>query len=161
MKKTLFVAAAAAAFIASPVLAKDFSGPRVELTAGVDDVKNGVDPTDIVYGGAIGYDMQLGKVVIGVEATAANVFDRADFGAGARLGVKTNENVLVYGRVGYTNLERLPVRGAKVTLDGVTLGGGIEALIAGPVYGKIEYRYTDFSGAVARHGALLGVGYRF
>ena len=86
MKKILFVAAAAAALSAAPAMAADFSGPRIEVTAGADDVTAGVDTTAVTYGAALGYDIQLNKLVIGVEATAANVLEKADLGAAARLG---------------------------------------------------------------------------
>ena len=157
MKKFVIgTALAALALVATPAMASDFAGPRVEVTAGADDVKNGVDTTDISYGAALGYDLQFGKVVAGVDATAANVFDKADLGVGARLGYVLNENVLAFTRVGYTNLER-----PAVDLEGLTLGGGLEVNVAGPVYGKIEYRYTDFDAGVGRHGGLVGVGFRF
>jgi outer membrane immunogenic protein len=165
-------ALAALAFVATPAMANDFAGPRVEVTAGADDVKNGVDTTDITYGAALGYDFQIGKVVVGAEATAANVFEKADLGVGARLGYVLNENVLAFTRVGYTNLERpqtcTPGIGTRpavcrntANLEGLTLGGGLEVNVAGPVYGKIEYRYTDFDAGVGRHGGLVGVGIRF
>jgi outer membrane immunogenic protein len=154
-------ALAALAFVATPAMANDFAGPRVEVTAGADDVKNGVDATDITYGAALGYDLQFGKVVAGIDATAANVFDKADLGVGARLGYVLNENVLAFTRVGYTNLERPAVRGRALELEGLTLGGGLEVNVAGPVYGKVEYRYTDFDAGVGRHGGLVGVGFRF
>ena len=156
MKKLIAIAALAAAAVASPAMARDFSGPRIEVTAGADDVTGGVDPTDVTYGAAVGYDRQFGKVVVGVDATAANIFDRADLGAGARLGYVLNENVLAYGRVGYTNLD-LGARSA----DGLALGGGLEVNVKGPVYVKAEYRYTDFEGNLGRHGGLVGVGVRF
>jgi outer membrane immunogenic protein len=156
---TAFIAALALS--ATPALANDFSGPRLEVTAGADDVKNGVDTTDITYGAALGYDLQFGKVVAGVDATAANVFDKADLGVGARLGYVVNENVLAFTRVGYTNLERPAFRGRALELEGLTLGGGLEVNVAGPVYGKLEYRYTDFDAGLGRHGALAGVGIRF
>lgn len=158
MKSLGFAVAATLLAVSSPAFASDFAGPRVEVTAGADDVKNGVDATDITYGAALGYDLQFGKVVAGVDATAANVFDKADLGVGARLGYVLNENVLAFTRVGYTNLER-PLRAAS--LEGVTLGGGLEVNVAGPVYAKAEYRYTDFDGPAGRHGALVGIGYRF
>lgn len=161
MKKLIAIAALATAAVASPAMASDFAGPRIEVTAGVDDVTGGVDPTDIAYGAALGYDLQFGKVVVGAEATAANVFDRADLGAAARLGYVLNENVLAYTRVGYTNLERPAVRGVTAKLDGLTVGGGLEVNVKGPVFAKAEYRYTDFEGKVGRHGAVVGVGVRF
>lgn len=160
---------AALAFVATPAMANDFAGPRVEVTAGADDVKNGVDATDITYGAALGFDLQFGKVVAGVDATAANVFDKADLGVGARLGYVLNENVLAFTRVGYTNLERpLTCTGTRTVVcrntenaEGLAIGGGLEVNVAGPVYGKIEYRYTDFDAGVGRHGGLVGVGIRF
>lgn len=159
--KSLGFAVAAALAVSTPAVASDFAGPRVEVTAGADDVKNGVDATNITYGAALGYDLQLGKLVAGVDATAANVFDKADLGVGARLGYVVNENVLAFTRVGYTNLERPAFRGRAVDLEGLTLGGGLEVNVAGPFYGKVEYRYTDFDGNVGRHGGLVGIGLRF
>lgn len=156
MKKLIAIAALATAAVASPAMASDFAGPRIEVTAGVDDVTGGVDPTDIAYGAALGYDLQFGKVVVGAEATAANVFDRADLGVGARLGYVVNENVLAYVRGGYSNLDL----GAR-SVDGATVGGGLEVNVAGPVFAKAEYRYTDFEGNLGRHGGLVGVGIRF
>ena len=161
MKKLFVATAVALGLSAAPAMASDFAGPRFEITAGADDVTGGVDPTDIAYGAALGYDLQFGKVVVGAEATAANVFDRADLGVAARLGYVLNENVLAYTRVGYTNLERPVVRGVTPKLDGVTVGGGLEVNVKGPVFAKAEYRYTDFEGSVGRHGALVGVGVRF
>lgn len=169
MKKILFVAAAAAALSATPAMAADFSGPRIEATAGVDDVTSGVDTTDIAYGAALGYDIQLNKLVIGVEATAANVLEKADLGAAARLGYVLNDNVLAFGRVGYNSLERPQTcTGTRpvvcrntVNAEGLTVGGGLEVNVAGPVYGKVEYRYTDFDDNLARHGGLVGIGLRF
>jgi outer membrane immunogenic protein len=158
MKKILFVAAAAAALSAAPAMAADFSGPRIEVTAGADDVTAGVDTTDVTYGAALGYDIQLNKLVIGVEATAANVLEKADLGAAARLGYVLNDNVLAYGRVGYTRLERPQT---TVKAEGLTVGGGLEVNVVGPVYGKVEYRYTDFEGNLGRHGGLVGIGLRF
>ena len=156
MKKFMIATAVALGLSAAPAMASDFAGPRFEVTAGADDVTGGVDPTDITYGAALGYDLQFGKVVLGAEATAANVFDRADLGAAARLGYVLNENVLAYTRVGYSNLD-LGARSA----DGLTVGGGLEVNVAGPVFAKAEYRYTDFEGGLGRHGGLVGVGIRF
>jgi outer membrane immunogenic protein len=156
MKKLIAFAALATAAFTTPAMASDFSGTRIEVTAGADDVTGGVDPTDVTYGGVLGYDLQFGKVVLGVEATAANVFDRADLGAAARLGYTLNKNVLAYTRVGYTNLDL----GAQ-SVDGLSVGGGLEVKLVGPVFTKVEYRYTDFEGGLGRHGGILGVGLRF
>lgn len=156
MKTFVTLAAAALAVFATPALASDFSGPRFEVTAGADDVTGGVDPTDVTYGAALGYDVQIGKVVVGAEATAANVFDRADLGVGARLGYVVNDNVLAYVRGGYSNLDL-----GRRSVDGATVGGGLEVNVLGPVYTGVEYRYTDFEGGLGRHGGLVKVGLRF
>lgn len=150
-------ALALSALVATPAMASDFAGPRVEVTAGADDVTRGVDPTDVTYGIGAGYDLQFGKVVAGVEAGVDNVLDRRDIGVGARLGYVLNENVLLFTKVGYSNFK--PTN--RLTLEGVRVGGGLEVNVAGPVYAKVEYRYTDFEGATGKHGGLVGVGYRF
>jgi outer membrane immunogenic protein len=157
MKKLIAIAALATAALSTPAMASEFAGPRIEVTAGADEVRNGVDATDIAYGAALGYDLQFGKVVVGAEATAANVFDRADLGAAARLGYTLNKNVLAYGRVGYTKLER----SATAKVDGLTVGGGLEVKLIGSTFAKAEYRYTDFDGNLGRHGGLVGFGLRF
>ena len=158
MKNYMIAIAAAAATLATPAFAGDFSGPRLEVTAGVDDVtKPGTDATPVTYGAGLGYDLQFGKVVLGVEATADNVFDRRDLSGAARLGYVINENILAYGKVGYANFKP----NTRLELDGLRVGGGIEANLVGPVYGKVEYRYTDFKGPVGKHGGLVGVGLRF
>jgi outer membrane immunogenic protein len=154
--KALVIAAAAATLFATPALASDFSGPRLEVTAGSDDVTRGVDLTDVTYGVGAGYDLQFGKVVVGAEAAVDNVFDRRDIGVGARVGYVLNE-VLVYGKVGYSNWRHV----RNVNLEGIRVGGGFEVNLSDKVYGKIEYRYTDFEGRTGKHGGLLGVGYRF
>jgi outer membrane immunogenic protein len=169
MKKLIAIAALATAALTTPAMASDFAGPRVEVTAGADDVTGGVDTTDIAYGAALGYDLQFGKVVLGAEATAANVFDKADLGVGARLGYTLNKNVLAYSRVGYTNLERPQtcagtrpvVCRATSNLEGLTLGGGLEVKLVGSTFVKAEYRYSDFDGGIGRHGGLVGFGLRF
>lgn len=157
MKSFALVALAATAFVATPAMASDFAGPRLEVTAGADDVTAGVDPTDVTYGVGAGYDVQFGKVVIGVEAALDNVFDRRDVAVGGRLGYVVNDNVLAYGKVGYANWRQV----AGADIEGLRLGGGLEVNLAGPVYGKVEYRYTDFEGGLGKHGGLVGVGIRF
>jgi outer membrane immunogenic protein len=158
MMKFVMASAMALALVAAPAMARDFNGPRVEVTAGFDDIKNGVDNTKVTYGATTGYDRQFGRFVVGVEATAANVFDRADLGVGARAGIVPSKDVLIYGRVGYANLNQRTLP----NLEGVSVGGGIEANVVGPFYGKVEYRYTDFSGTnTGRHQAFLGAGLRF
>lgn len=159
MKSLVMAAVAALAFIATPAVANEFTGVRAEVTAGLDDVTNGVDPTEVTYGAGVGVDAELYKnVIVGVEATIDNVFDRRNIGAGARLGYVVSNKVMVYGKVGYANWKQT----TTAELEGLRLGGGVEVKVAGPVYAKAEYRYTDFNrGNVGQHGGLVGVGVRF
>lgn len=158
MKKYLAPLAAAAAFVATPAMANDYAGVRAEVTAGLDDVTGGVDPTKVTYGAGVGLDAQLYKnVVVGVEATLDNVFDRRNVGAAARVGYVVADKALVFAKVGYANWKQTTTR----ELDGLRVGGGVEANLYGPVYGKVEYRYTDFDRGVGQHGGLVGLGVRF
>ena len=158
MKTIVMAAAAALAFAATPAMANDFTGVRAEVTAGLDDVTAGVDPTEVTYGAGVGVDAELYKnVIVGVEANVDNVFDRRNIGVAARLGYVVTDNVLVYGKVGYANWKQT----TTAELEGLRVGGGVEANLVGPFYGKVEYRYTDFDRGVGQHGALVGVGLRF
>lgn len=158
MKNTIFAALAAVALAAPAAATEKFTGVRVEATVGADSVINGVDRTDVKYGAAAGFDIKvLPRVTAGLEASVANVFDRADIGVAARLGYTVTNNVLVYGRAGYSNFRQLP----GLELEGLQVGGGVEVAVVGPVYAGLEYRYTDFSGRVGQHGGLARVGLRF
>lgn len=159
MKLIGVVLAAAAATLAVPAMAADFTGPRIEATAGVDDVKNARDTTDITYGVTIGLDTQVGTspVIVGVEASVDNVFDRRDIGAAARLGVRATDDVLLYGKAGYANFKDSFSR----ELDGLRVGGGVEFALTNELFAGVEYRYTDFQAGVGKHGAVARLGLRF
>lgn len=164
MKKLIVFAALAAAAFTTPALARDFNGLRLELAteSGDVDVKNRPFLTGLTQSATLGYDVQNGKVVVGVEATATEVFDRADFGLGARVGYVFNENILGYARAGYTNLDiRTPCKCNNGVAEGVEIGAGVEANVVGPVFVKAEYRYTDYEGGMSRQGGVVGVGVRF
>jgi outer membrane immunogenic protein len=154
MKKTIFVVAALAA--ATPAFASDFSGPRVEVTAGTDTASRNVSTKDVQYGAVAGYDLQLGKVVAGVEAGVDNILDRRNIAVAGRLGYAVNPSVLVYTKAGYANWKQAPTH----QYEGLRLGAGVEAKLAGPLYTKVEYRHVDY-GAVKTNGGLVGVGLRF
>lgn len=158
MKKLITLAALSLAAIATPAMATDFTGPRVEVTAGADDVTGVRDTTDVTYGATVGFDFRVaGPVIAGVEANLDNVFDRRDVGASARVGVEATDNLLVYGKVGYANYKDTFSR----ELDGLRVGGGLELAVTKNVFAKVEYRYTDFEANVGKHGGLVGVGLRF
>ncbi|GAA0743909.1 porin family protein [Sphingomonas sp. ABOLD] len=172
-------AATALALMASatPALAQDatFQGPRIEAVGGWDNIKSdGISASGFVYGGAAGYDLQRGNLVVGVDGeitgtTTKKTFDLGtikggrDLYAGVRIGYVVAPATLLYGKVGYDN-SRVIARSGQLrdaeNLDGVRLGAGVERSF-GHYYGKVEYRYTNASQDVIRHQVLAGIGYRF
>lgn len=157
-----------------------------------------------LYGIGIGYDIPVGGVVLGVEgewtdSTAGETDDdpfgpgsrasfeaERDFYVGARVGVPVSPQALLYARGGYTNarfgLDADDGAGFAedfdATLDGFRVGAGIEYLLGRNVYGKVEYRYSnysdlevdvadtnidfdDFDVNTDRHQVVAGVGIRF
>lgn len=160
LNKILFIAAALTA--ATPAVAQTnaaFVGPRVELNAGVQDVRH-ADVNDFTYGVALGADAPIGdRFTIGGELAADNVVSHnRTLGVGARLGYALSPNVLGYGRVGYSNLD-LGRHGGH--LDGLNAGAGLAFAITPNLYTNVEYRYTDFENHVGSHGARVGIGFRF
>lgn len=181
----LILATVSAAAMATPAYAQadsNFTGLRVEALAGYDIMRPGsttdidnnedVDQTidDIAYGAGIGFDADLGSVVVGAEAQyirseAGTEFDTTgftDFGVanvdvgrdlyfGARVGVPMGEQTLIYGKGGYTNT-RLNVvstdnttdTGANVDLDGWRVGAGVEQAISPGLFAKVEYAYSNY-----------------
>lgn len=181
MRINLFAAALiASTAIAAPAFAQDsdatFTGPRVEAIAGWDHVKDdsvyNASKDGVVYGGAIGYDYQIGHTVIGVEGeiTGASTKDKAngvlvagdslrvkadrDLYVGGRLGFVAAPRTLIYAKAGYTNAgfdTHYTAPGAtpidihdKDHVDGWRLGAGAEYKINDRVYLKGEYRYSDY-----------------
>lgn len=179
MRTAIFAASAVAlAAIATPAFAQDddksFTGPRADVIVGWDHVGSGVGSATIkddgvVYGGSLGYDHQIGKLVLGVEGEATgattgetvhNVLtpgdsasNRAgrDLYAGARLGVALSPRAMIYAKGGYTNarITNRYVSGTTTTtgndtFDGWRLGAGAEVKLTDKVYVKGEYRYSQY-----------------
>lgn len=190
MKKVIcMVAAASVMAIATPALAQGegststFTGPRVEAILGYDITKAGSSVDDdlnqdndesmegLLYGVGVGYDIDLGGVVVGAEgeltdSTAKTKYEAGDFEGfgygnvkagrdlyvGARVGAKVASNALVYVKGGYTNA-RLNIRSndgtteyrEKFDLDGWRVGAGAEVALNNNVYTKLEYRYSNYS----------------
>ena len=179
----ILLAAAAGAAIATPAAAQDsgFSGPWVAGVAGYDINKAGSSQDDglnedvdksvegLMYGAAVGYDIDLGTMVVGAEAELTdskadtdydNNFNTFGLGAldagrdiyvGARAGFKATPSTLVYGKAGYTNARYNYVGSDGTTsydqnldTDGWRLGAGIEQKFGTMTFGKIEYRYSNY-----------------
>jgi len=142
-----------------------------------------------LVGGTLGYNYQVGQVVLGLEGDIdwANLKGSATCGVGVSCEVKNNWLGTARGRVGYAFGQFLPyvtgglaVGDVKTTATGLgsasstkagwTIGGGVEAAIAGPWTAKVEYLYVDLQSANAPAGSSTdfhtnlvrgGINYRF
>lgn len=184
----LLLAAGSSVAFAVPAHAQEdrgFSGPWVAGVGGYDKNQAG-DTTDddldedndqsaegVVWGGAVGYDMDLGTMVVGAEAeltestadTRSLDGDPETFGLGSveagrdiyvgvRAGFKATPNTLVYAKGGYTNARYnfLGTDGQiedeqRIDTDGWRVGAGVEQKIGANAFAKIEYRYSNYSEA--------------
>jgi outer membrane immunogenic protein len=192
MRKYL-IAVLLAGSVATPAFAQDaapFSGLRVEGIVGYDTTDIEDDNADgIVYGVGVGYDIQSGSVVFGIdgEANESNI-DQCftggivandelcaqagrEFYAGARIGAVLGSNALLYARAGYANARvelayDHPTNNAldmvsREELDGVRVGAGLEYAIGSNSFVKAEYRYSNYEQGFERHQAVAGFGFRF
>jgi outer membrane immunogenic protein len=163
----LLLAAGSVLALAAPAQAQEdhgFSGPWVAGVGGYDKNQAGSTTDDdlnddddqsaegLVWGGAVGYDVDLGTMVIGGEAeltestadTQSLDGDPETFGlgrveagrdiyVGARAGFKATPNTLVYAKAGYTKA-RYGFLGTDGTVedeqhidtDGWRVGAGVE-----------------------------------
>lgn len=181
MRKLAMATAAAAfgAMLAAPAMAQDgpFAGGRVEALAGYDNVQDGGDGSSegtsgFTYGGLVGYDIQRGNTVFGLEGevTDATTSTRSynaltagdrfsieagrDFYLGGRIGAVISPQAMVYAKGGYTNarVESRYTTGAtgatetidKVNLDGFRVGAGLEYKLSPTSFIKGEYRYSHY-----------------
>lgn len=187
----LLAAAAGSAILAfaAPAQAQDtvrapFTGPRAGVILGYDGTRPGSsEDSDIagdnqtasglLYGGDIGYDVAVGRFLIGAEAeltgSTAKVnnspvdpnsfgFGRVKAGrdiyAGARIGILASPQTLIYAKGGYTNArfdltagDGTSETGQHYNLDGYRVGAGVEQALSPRTYAKIEYRYSNYGNA--------------
>jgi outer membrane immunogenic protein len=188
MKTSLYALASAAALaaFATPACAEGF---RAEVHGGWDHARAAGDgESGIVYGIGAGYDFDIGrKAQLGLDLSAdlssleecersvvvAN--DRAcvdagrDLAAAVRLGYKVSDRGTLYALAGYTNARfrfdyttpaGVTTRDGR-NLDGFRLGAGYQHAFGDKMYGKVEYRYSNYENDVTRHQVLLGVGVNF
>lgn len=160
-------------------------GGRVRDTSGV----NGTVGTDGWMGGVFGgYNFQTGSIVYGLEADVnisgvdggnATLAARTtvDGSVRARVGAAVTNDILVYGTAGGA-AERLRVSdavgSATNTMLGYTVGAGVDAKLTDQIFGRVEYRYSDYGsktfnlpgvGATnvdsSNHRTTVGIGIRF
>lgn len=140
----------------------------------------------LAYGGQLGYDLRLGKIVLGLEAALTGRSGKdggptTDFAPGrtwnatTRAGVLINDKSLLYARAGYSKSRIAtadPENDAK-NRDGYTLGAGYERLLSDRISARLEYAFGDYGrdsrpgigGPVdlkyQRHGISAGINFRF
>lgn len=184
MKKGLaLIAATSLTAVSAPAFAQDaeFSGPWVAGVAGYDINKAGSSQDDdvnedrdesvegLMYGAAVGYDIDLGTMVVGAEAELTdseadtdydNNFNTFGLGAvdagrdiyaGVRAGYKVAPRTMVYAKGGYTNARYNYVGtdgetryNRSLDTDGWRVGAGVEQKFGTNTFGKIEYRYSNY-----------------
>ena len=130
-----------------------------------------------LVGGTLGYNWQIGQAVFGLEGDIdwSNIRGSAICGAGlTNCETKNDWLGTARGRLGYAFDRFMPyitgglavgeikssvvgVGSAHDTKTGWTLGGGVEAAIAGPWTAKLEYLYVD----LGRSDAVLGSSTKF
>lgn len=179
-KLSIAILAATTAF-ATPAFAQtqdqSFAGSHAEVIAGWDRVndKSSYDASrdGVTYGGNIGYDIQRGGTVFGVEGevTGSTISDRSndvlnagdrlrvkagrDLYVGGRLGFVANPRTLIYAKAGYTNAQFITDYDSPATTpalsfrqrdnyDGWRLGAGAEFKVTDKVFAKAEYRYSNY-----------------
>lgn len=183
MRKIVITAASAALALglAAPAFAQDapvdttvanapFTGFRVEALAGYDHVGGDAGSDGLAYGGAIGYDAQVGGVILGVDGeitgattkgtdrdvlTAGDAYRLKagrDLYVGARLGYAISPQAVIYAKGGYTNArinERYSIGTATIRdhddAEGYRIGAGLEYNVGANAYVKGEYRYSHYS----------------
>ncbi|MCJ8158508.1 outer membrane protein [Sphingomonas sp. LaA6.9] len=124
-------------------------------------------------------------------AATANVDVGGDFYIGGRAGYVVSPGILLYLRGGYTH-EKVDIDGSGtkagtpftfddgIGLDGFRLGVGSEIKLTDMIFGRVEYRYSNYNNGnlsigsndvnldamfedidVVRHQGVVGVGIRF
>ena len=153
-------------------LESQWSGPYAGVTLGrgfsgsVDEPGNEIETEGWMGGAFGGYQMQNGMFVYGAEADinysgvdgvngGVEARSRVDGSLRARAGVAVTNDILLYGTAGGA-AERLRlteggVDDTNVAL-GYTVGAGVDAKLTDQVFGRVEYRYTDYGSETFNFG---------
>ena len=117
-----------------------------------------VDTDGFLLGAFAGYNYQVGNIVAGAEADIGYSWaEGTDLGLTsesgvegslrARLGYVVSPNILLYATAGGAAKD-LEVSGGGVsdsnTMIGWTAGAGADMMVTENIFGRVEYRYTDF-----------------
>ena len=172
-----------------------WAGPYVGLSAGYgfagesedESFNNSIDTDGFVGGAFAGYNWETGGIVAGVEAdvgysgvegdnAGTEVESGLEGSLRARLGYVVTPDVLLYTTAGGAAKHMEVTEGGvsdENTMVGWTAGVGTDVKITEQVFGRVEYRYTDYgseefttaggSGDVDAkdHRITFGVGMKF
>jgi outer membrane immunogenic protein len=122
------------------------------------DINNDISTSGILGGGFVGYNWQQDNFVFGAEAdlgyngvkgSNAGVDSKSGLEGSlrARLGYAVTPEILVYGTAGGAGQSLKIDNGVssdRNTMLGWTAGVGTDIKITDNVFGRVEYRYTDF-----------------
>ncbi len=170
----------------------DWSGSYVGVFGGysfgrfADDDGNRLDADDFVLGGFGGFNVQNGNYVFGIEGDVGYSFVDVPAGGGGLL--EQGAFGSLRGRIGYAFDPALIYATAGVaatsltastnnnsesnTHIGWTAGIGADVLVTDNVFGRLEYRYTDYAErpfdiiggeriSFDDHSIRLGIGFKF
>lgn len=121
-------------------------------------VPNDIDTDGFIGSGFVGYNWQMDNFVFGAEGELGyngvegrNAGQRSKAGMDgslrARLGYAVSPDILLYGTAGGAGKSVKVTDGAisdKSTMLGWTAGVGSDIKITDNVFGRVEYRYTDY-----------------
>lgn len=164
-----------------------FTGLRVQGLAGWDRTQSDGDHSDgVLYGVGVGYDVQRGGILVGVDGEISDSTARDCFGArsladprvcanagrdlyaGARIGTLLTPRTLVYAKAGYTNArygfrynDGIDRERYARDLDGLRVGGGVEYALGPNTFVNAEYRYSNYQDGISRNQIVGGFGVRF
>jgi outer membrane immunogenic protein len=156
-----------------------WTGPYAGVTVGygfsgttdMETIGNEIGTDGFAAGVFGGYNYQFGNVVAGAEADigyswedGSNAGFNSDSGLEgslrARLGYVISPNILLYATAGGAAKD-LEVSGGGFsdnnTMLGWTAGGGADIMVTENVFGRVEYRYTDFGSDTFNVGAPVEV----
>jgi outer membrane immunogenic protein len=194
MRYVAYAALLAGTLVATPAFAQEVpnnGGFHVDGIVGWDHARaSGETANGVAYGAGVGYDLQSGRALFGVEAEASDssadrcitgsviAGDRAcasfgrDLYAGGRVGYLVGPRTLIYAKAGYTNARASLSYddGTAATnldfvdhrnLDGIRAGAGLQFGIGDHAYVRTEYRYSNYQDGVDRHQVVGGFGVHF
>lgn len=201
---SIVVASLAAVTASQAVSAQDtddlFTGPSVGVQGGYERQKidetvlSGADAVTLdakengtIYGGYVGYDLQVSQFVVGVEAGftpngrsltgdtanggSAELNPKWSANASVRGGVVLADRALFYGRIGYNrtrytinsfaNGSTTATASENENRDGLMFGGGAEFAVHENAALRVEYRRNNLGGTLRSNQILAGATLRF